>query len=127
MTKLLCNLPVGYLVDVVGRRPPLVLGAHLGLGVGLVLGAHLGLGVGLVLGAHLGLGVGLVLGAHLGLGVGLVLGAHLGLGVGLVLGARTLTLTCGRSDPALNPRCDRRRARSDHDRRRGHDEPAGEG
>ena len=27
MTKLLCNLPVGYLVDVVGRRPPLVLGA----------------------------------------------------------------------------------------------------
>ena len=103
MTKLLCNLPVGYLVDVVGRRPPLVLGAHLGLGVGLVLGAHLGLGV------------------------GLVLGAHLGLGVGLVLGARTLTLTCGRTAPAPNPRCDRRRARSDHDRRRGHDEPAGEG
>ena len=27
VTKLLCNLPVGYLVDVVGRRPPLVLGA----------------------------------------------------------------------------------------------------
>ena len=27
VTKLLCNLPVGYLVDVVGRRPPLVFGA----------------------------------------------------------------------------------------------------